>query len=441
MEHERHRIVVIGGGFGGLAVVRGLRRAKAEVTLVDRRNFHLFQPLLYQVATGDLSPANIASPLRAIVRRQRNCEVVLADVVDFNIEKRQVILKDGIIEFDTLVIASGATHSYFGNENWEAHAPGLKSVEDATEIRKRLLFAFEAAERATIPAERDAWLTFAIVGAGPTGVELAGALAEIAHYTLKNDYRRIDPENATILLIEAAEHPLSMYPEKLTAFACDKLRRLGVTIMAKTKVVAIEADRLVVEHDGQTKTIRSHSKVWAAGVTASPLGRAIAQRTGAETDRAGRVLVGPRLSVPGNDSVFVIGDLAGVKNTDGKPLPGLAPVAMQQGTYVARLLVNRLRNRISDAPFKYRDRGSMAVIGRFAAIAVIGKWKLTGLSAWVIWLVIHLREITQFRNRILVFTQWCWTFLTHDRSARLITGTHPNGDHASDEVTNTESPL
>lgn len=419
---QNHRIVVVGGGFGGLGVVKGLRGGPAKVTLVDRRNFHLFQPLLYQVATGELSPANISSPLRAIFRRHRNCEVLLAEVVDFDVSARKVIFSDGELNYDSLVIAAGARDSYFGHDDWAEDAPPLKTIEDAIEIRKRLLFAFEAAERAESDAERDAWMTFAIVGAGPTGVELAGALAEIAHHTLKHDYRRINPKDAKILLIEAADRPLSMYSEKLTSFARETLERLGVTLLTKTMVVAIDADTITLEHEGLTRTVHCKSKVWAAGVRASPLGQAIARHTGAETDRAGRVIVGPDLSIPGYENIFVIGDLAHVKRPDGRQLPGLAPVAMQQGKYVATVLRQRLSHREPPGPFTYRDRGSMAVIGRYVAVASIRNWNLVGLTAWLIWIVIHLREIAQFRNRLLVFTQWCWTFLTRDRSARLITG-------------------
>lgn len=436
MTNEKHRIVVVGGGFGGLALVKELRHADAKVTLLDKRNFHLFQPLLYQVATGELSPANISSPLRSIVRKQKNCEVLLAEVVDFDVPGRSLIVRDGRIEYDTLVVAAGARDSYFGHDEWMEHAPPLKTIEDSVEIRKRLLFAFEAAERAESAEERDAWLTFAIVGAGPTGVELAGALAEIAHHTLKHDYRRINPRDAKILLLEAAAEPLSMYPKKLTEFTRETLRRLGVTVLTNAMVTSITSDRIVFNHHGESTTVFCRTKVWAAGVQASPLGALIAKQTGAETDRRGRVVVGPQLSIPGHDDVFVIGDLACVVGADGKPLPGLAPVAIQQGRYVAKLLIRRLRGEKSTEPFVYRDRGSLAVIGRYAAVASIWKLNLVGVIAWIIWVTIHLREITQFRNRLLVFLQWCWTFLTRDRSARLITGEIP----PSDEIPNEPKP-
>lgn len=418
----KHRIVVVGGGFAGLAVVRGLRKVDAAVTLVDRRNFHLFQPLLYQVATGELSPANISSPLRAIVRRQKNCEVLLAEVTGLDVAGKKLILRDGTLNYDTLIVAAGARDSYFGHDEWMMHAPPLKSIEDAIEIRKRLFFAFEAAERATNPQERDAWLTFVIVGAGPTGVELAGALAEIAHHTLKHDYRHINPRDAKILLVEAAPEPLSMYSPKLTTYTRQSLQQLGVTLMTNTLVTEIHPDRVVLNCGGEMQVVHCYSKIWAAGVRASPLGQVIANQTGASLDRAGRVIVGPDLSIPGHENIFVIGDLAHVEKDDGKQLPGLAPVAIQEGKYVAKLLAARLSGQPLPPPFRYRDRGSMAVIGRYAAVAHFHRWNLVGIIAWIIWVTIHLREIAQFLNRLLVFLQWCCSFLTRDRSARLITG-------------------
>jgi NADH dehydrogenase len=407
-----HRVTIVGGGFGGLAAARALRRAPVDITLVDRRNFHLFQPLLYQVATGELSPANIASPLRGILRHQRNCRVVLGEAVGFDPAGRRVLLADGEIPWDTLIVAAGATHTYFGRDDWAPLAPGLKTIEDATEIRKHLLFAFEAAERLTDRALIAEWLTFVIVGGGPTGIELAGALSEIAHHTLKHDFRHIDPKEARIVVVEAAPHPLAMYPPELVARARHDLDRHHVVIRGP---------------DGQSAVVRTHTVVWAAGVVASPLGPALAAATGAPVDRAGRVVVEPDLSLPGRPDIFVVGDLASFAHQGDKPLPGLAPVAMQQGRYVARLVDDRLRGRPAPAgPFRYHDRGSMAVIGRYSAIALIKGWKLGGFLAWAAWVFLHLMEITQFRNRILVLIQWGWTFLTRDRAARLITGPLPH---------------
>jgi len=420
----RKRVVIIGGGFGGLAAARGLRKVDVDVTLVDRRNHHLFQPLLYQVATGELSPANIASPLRGILRKQKNCRVLLGDVTGFDLETHKLHLEEGELEFDTLVVAAGARHSYFGNDAWEEHAPGLKSIEDATEIRKRILLAFEAAERECDVAKVREWLTFVIVGAGPTGIELAGAISEIAHYTLKYDFRKIDPKDAHIILVEAAPHALGMYPDTLVAKARKELDALKIELRLNTRVTDIQAGCVTVLSEEQTSSIPTHTVIWAAGVAASPLGLQLAEATGAKADRAGRVFVEPDLSLPGHPDLFVIGDLASFAHQGDKPLPGLAPVAQQQGRYVASVIANRLKGNSTD-PFHYRDRGSMAVIGRYSAIALIGKRQLSGFFGWLVWLFIHLMQITQFRNRLLVLIQWGWTFLTRDRAARLITGELP----------------
>ncbi len=424
---DRHRVVIVGGGFGGLAAARALKNAPVEVTLVDRRNFHLFQPLLYQVATGELSPANIASPLRAILRHQKNARVLLGTVEGADLERRCVKLDDRELPYDSLIVAAGARHSYFGNDQWEQFAPGLKTIEDATLIRHRLLFAFEAAERETDPQKRAAWLTFAIIGGGPTGVELAGALSEIAHHTLKHDFRSINPQDATILLVEAAEHPLAMYSQKLADAACASLEKLNVTIRRKSKVTDINAGGLTVECAGQSEFLAAKTVVWAAGVAASPLGKQLAEQTGATTDRAGRLVVNQDFSLPGHPEVFAIGDLASYTPSGAEhPLPGLAPVALQSGRYVGRLIARRLRDGSpttggASGQFEYRDRGSMAVIGRYAAIAKTGFGEFSGITAWLLWVLIHLREITQFRNRLLVLLQWVYAFVARDRSARLIT--------------------
>ena len=421
-------MVIIGGGFGGLAAARALRRADVEIVLVDRRNYHLFQPLLYQVATGELSPANIASPLRGILRKQRNCQVLMEEVTAIDAKQRTVKMGERSLAYDSLIIAAGAQHSYFGRDDWEAVAPGLKTIEDATEIRKRILFAFEAAERITDPEQIKAWLTFVIVGGGPTGVEMAGAISEIAHHTLKRDFRHIIPSDAHIILVEAAAHPLNVYPEDLALNARESLEKLQVVIRAKTKVTQIDTESVEVDCDGNVERIPTHTVIWAAGVAASPLGRKLADATNCTLDRAGRVQVLPDLSIEGHPELFVIGDLACFLHLDGKPLPGLAPVAMQQGQYVAKLIQNRIRGRESQ-PFRYNDRGSLAVIGRYSAVALIKGRKISGLRAWTIWVFIHLMEITQFRNRLLVLLQWGWSFFTRDRAARLITNfreTHAN---------------
>ncbi len=421
-------MVIIGGGFGGLAAARALRRADVEIVLVDRRNYHLFQPLLYQVATGELSPANIASPLRGILRKQRNCQVLMEEVTAIDAKQRTVKMGERSLAYDSLIIAAGAQHSYFGRDDWEAVAPGLKTIEDATEIRKRILFAFEAAERITDPEQIKAWLTFVIVGGGPTGVEMAGAISEIAHHTLKRDFRHIIPSDAHIILVEAAAHPLNVYPEDLALKARESLEKLQVVIRAKTKVTQIDTESVEVDCDGKAEHIPTHTVIWAAGVAASPLGRKLADATNCTLDRAGRVQVLPDLSIEGHPELFVIGDLACFLHQDGKPLPGLAPVAMQQGQYVAKLIQNRIRGRESQ-PFRYNDRGSLAVIGRYSAVALIKGRKISGFRAWTIWVFIHLMEITQFRNRLLVLLQWGWSFFTRDRAARLITNfreTHAN---------------
>jgi NADH:ubiquinone reductase (H+-translocating) len=424
------RVVIVGGGFGGLAAARVLRGSRFAVTLVDRRNFHLFQPLLYQVATGVLSPANIASPLRGILRRNKNCQVLLAEVTGVDVKHRKVLLADGELDYDALIIASGAQHSYFGNDHWEQFAPGLKTLEDATEIRKRVLSAFERAERETDEAKRRALLTFVIVGAGPTGVELAGALSDIANNTLKHDFRAIDPSTARIILVEGANVALGAYPPELSAKALAALQKLKVTIMLQSRVTDVRADGVMIVRDDKEEFIPSATMIWAAGVAASPLGKKIAEATGATVDRAGRVVVEPDLSLPNFPEIFVIGDLASYSHGVSKPLPGMAPVAMQQGKYLRRRIEELFAGRHASKPFRYFDKGSMAVIGRYAAVAVVGKFKMSGFIAWLGWLFIHLVLITQFRNRLLVLVQWGWTYFTLDRSARLITNVEPEAKEA-----------
>ncbi len=421
---EERRVVIIGGGFGGLSAVRALRRALVSVTVLDRRNFHLFQPLLYQVATGGLSPANIAAPLRDILSRQRNATVLLAEAVDIDVARRTVVLSDGEVAYDTLVVATGASHHYFGHDEWVPLAPGLKTIEDAIEIRRRLLLAFEAAERESDHDVRRAWLTFVVVGGGPTGVELAGALGEIANDTLKHDFRSINPADADILLLEAADRVLPAYPADLSAKAERALGRLGVTVRTGSAVTGIDAHAVTIRHGEQDEALATRTVLWAAGVQASPLGRRLADATGAETDRAGRLIVETDLTVPGHPEIFVIGDLALCRDGQGRPLPAVAPVAMQQGRYVGRVIQSRLRDKAVQ-PFRYRHSGNMATIGRAVAVADLGRIHLSGYPGWLAWLFVHLMNLVGYQNRLLVLLQWAWNYVTRNRAARLITGASP----------------
>jgi NADH dehydrogenase len=415
------RVVIIGGGFGGLYAAKSLRRAPVQVTLIDRRNFHLFQPLLYQVATGGLSPGEIASPLRFVLRRSRNTEVLLGEVVDLDTVNRRVILRDGEVGYDTLIVATGSSHSYFGNDQWEPLAPALKTIEDATEIRRRILLAFEKAEREPDQAARHAWLTFVVVGAGPTGVELAGALGEIANDTLRHDFRHINPSEARILLVEGTDRVLPVYPPDLSADAEKALIRLGVRPMTGAIVTAIDEDGVTVRRASQSERIPAHTVLWAAGVQASPLGGMLAASAGAKLDRAGRVLVEPDLTIAGHPEILVIGDLANFSHQTGKPLPGVAPVAMQEGRYAAKLVQKRLAGETTP-PFHYWDKGSLATIGRASAVADFGRIHIDGLIAWLTWLFVHLMYLVEFDNRLLVLIQWAYNYFTRNRGARLITG-------------------
>jgi NADH dehydrogenase len=424
---EPHRIVIVGGGFAGLNAAMALKRAPVSITLIDRRNFHLFQPLLYQVATGGLSPANIAAPLRWILRRQKNCEVMLAEVVGFDLETRRVHTGGDDVPFDSLIVAAGSRHSYFGHPEWGELAPGLKTIEDATDIRRRVFSAFEHAEQEHDPAVRRSWLNFAIVGGGPTGVELAGALAEIARHSLTQDFRHINPADAHITLVEAGQRVLGSYSEDLSEKALAALNRLGVTVRTGVRVTDITP--LDVELQSATGIERwpTRTVLWAAGVQASPLAKALVAASSCACDRAGRIVVQRDASLPGHSNVFVIGDMASYTGPDGKELPGVAPAAIQQGKFVAKLI----RARVEGKPlpeFKYKDLGSLATIGRSAAVAQFGKVKLSGFLAWVMWLVVHLMKIVNFRNRLLVLMQWGWSYFSYDRSARLITGDAPNDD-------------
>lgn len=417
-----HNVVIVGGGFGGLRLARALRRAPVEVTLVDRRNHHLFQPLLYQVATGGLSPANIATPLRNILRRQKNVRVVLGEVTGIDVERKRVILPRGELAYDTLVLAAGSTHSYFGHNEWAPHAPGLKSLDDATAIRRQILLAFEAAELARDPRRIQSLLTFAIVGAGPTGVEMAGAIADVAKDSMHHEFRDINPADARILLIEATDRVLPMFPPELSQKAHQFLERLGVTVMTGWRVVRVAEDHLLLQRGDEEQQIWTQNVIWAAGVQASPLARLIGEATGAPIDRAGRVQVEADLTVPGHPDIFVIGDMANYSHQDGKPLPALAPVAMQQGEFVAKVIESRVRQTSPPKPFRYVDYGNMATVGRRMAVADLRGWHFAGAFAWFMWLFVHLMQIVERENRILVFIQWAWHYFTRNRSARLITG-------------------
>jgi NADH dehydrogenase len=418
-----HRVVILGGGFGGLYAARALRRDPVDVTLVDRRNFHLFQPLLYQAATGSLSPGEIAAPLRAVLRSQKNARVLLGDGTDLDAEKRLLILADGEVPYDSLIVATGAQNYYFGNDEWQKLAPGLKSIEDATAIRHNLLYAFERAEREPDPAVRREWLTFVIVGAGPTGVELAGALAEIAHDTLRNDFRSIRPEESRILLLDGGPHVLATYPQSLSIDAERSLIKLGVRPRLGVRVTSIDAHGVTLETPSGEDRIETRTVLWAAGVAPSSFGKVLEQRAGAILDKQGHVLVDAELNVTGHPEIFVVGDLAGMEQ-NGKPLPGVAPVAMQQGRYAANTIVNRLNHR-PVKPFHYWNKGSLAVIGRRAGIADFGFLRFHGVIAWLLWLFVHLMYLVQFRNRLIVFIRWGFQYLTFDRGARLITQSPP----------------
>jgi NADH dehydrogenase len=423
-------VVVVGGGFGGLLAVRKLRRAPVEITLVDRRNFHLFQPLVYQVATGALSPGEIASPLRGIFKRSGNVRVVLGEVTGFDVAARRVLIDrlphDGgsrEIPYDSLVVAGGSSYSYFGHDDWRSLAPDVKSLENALEVRRRILTAFEAAEQESDADRRAAWLTFLVVGAGPTGVELAGQIAEIARDTLRRDFRTIDTRATRILLVEMAERVLPQFPPRLSQRAARALERLGVTPLTGRKVVDIKEESVTLEDGaGATDRVPARTVVWAAGVVASELAPRLAAETGAAVDRAGRVAVGPDLTLPGHPEVIALGDMAQVHDADGNPasLPGLAPVAMQQGRYAARAIRARLRGR-QPPPFHYRDKGNLATIGRAKAVADIKGLQVSGLLAWLIWLFVHLFYLIGFQNRLLVFIRWTFSFVTRGRGARLIT--------------------
>ncbi len=413
------RVVIVGAGFGGLNAALALGNAPVHITVIDRKNHHTFQPLLYQVATAGLSPGEIAAPIRSILRSDENIEVLMSEVTGFDLERRFVETPDLSIPYDYLIVATGAGHSYFGHDEWETYAPGLKTIEDALEIRRRVLLAFELAERQTAAGETAAALNFVVIGGGPTGVELAGTLAEICHHALRHEFRSIDPSRTHILLIEGGPRLLAAYSEDLSRSAQEQLNRLGVEVRTSTVVTQVEAGAVFV---GQTK-LPATVVLWAAGVAASPLGK----KLGATVDRSGRVPVAADLSLPGHPEIFVIGDLAAEKNEDGKMLPGVAPPAIQEGKFVGRLIRKQVENvgftsRDSRPRFHYWDKGSLATIGRAAAVAQFGRIHISGFIAWLSWLFIHIFFLIGFRNRLLVFIQWAWSYVTYERGARLITG-------------------
>jgi NADH dehydrogenase len=425
-----HRVVVVGGGFGGLQAALKLRRAPVELTLIDRRNFHLFQPLSYQVATGALSPGEVAYPLRSIFKRNRNVRVLLAEVAGFDLDRREVILRSagGLpapepVPYDTLIVAGGSHYSYFGHDEWREYAAEVKSLESALTVRGRILSAFEAAELETNPERREEWLTFAVVGAGPTGVEMAGQIAEIARDTLRRDFRTSDPTRGRIPLIEAADRVLTGFPPSLSKKAERSLRRLGVTPVLDSTVVDVDETGVTIrDADGATQRVPARTVVWAAGVTASGLASALAAATGAEQDRAGRVTVEPDLTLTGHPEVFALGDMVRVRGDDGSPvtLPGVAPVAMQMGRYAAKAVGARLKGRTAP-PFRYRDKGNLATIGRAAAVADLKGLRLSGFLAWMTWLLVHLFYLVGTQNRLLVVIRWSISFATRGRGTRLIT--------------------
>jgi NADH dehydrogenase len=416
------QVVIVGGGFAGLACARRLARAPVRVTLVDRRNHHLFQPLLYQVATAALNPGDIAAPIRGLLRDQANAEVLLADVTAIVRERHRVVLRDGELAWDFLVLAAGANHSYFGHDEWARFAPGLKTIEDALEIRRRALVAYEHAERETDAERQRAWLTFVVVGGGATGVELAGALAEIGRHSLVRDFRRIDPSQARVVLVEAAPRLLPPFVAELAGKARAQLEKLGAEVRVATRVVSIDGDGVTLEAAGKTERLAAKTVLWAAGIAASPLAKTL----GVPLDRAGRVLVEPTLLVPGTRDLFVAGDLAAFVDS-GRPVPGVAPAALQMGRHVAANVERALRGEPL-LPFSYRDKGSLATIGRAAAVADFGRFKCSGVLAWLLWLTVHIYFLIGFRNRALVLFQWAWSWLTGGRGARLITAPEPAAD-------------
>lgn len=418
-----HRVVILGGGFGGLRAARRLKRAPVEVTLVDRRNFHLFQPLMYQVATGSLSPGEIAAPLRGVLGRQKNARVLLGEAAAIDPGARRVTLADGaVFEYDSLIVATGSQTSYYGNDQWKEWAPSLKSVEEALAIRHKILDAFEKAERADTESEARAWLTFVIVGAGATGLELAGALAEIANETLRHDFRKINPAEARIILMEGGPRILPSFPEDLSERAERAVKRLGVEVRKGVFATEIDENGVTCKSGDNVERMAAKTVLWAGGVTTTAFGRELAERTKAETDRHGRIKVTAQLTIPNYPEIFVVGDLAMATNEKGQPMPGVAQVAIQGGAFAARVIRARIDKKPEPQRFHYFDKGDLAVIGRASAVANIFGFHVWGWPAWLVWLFIHLMYIVEFQNRVLVFVQWGFQYLTFSRGARLITG-------------------
>jgi len=437
---ERRKVVIIGGGFGGLSAAQHLHSDLVDVTVIDRRNYHLFQPLLYQVATGSLSAGEVASPLRSILSRQKNTRVWLGTVVDVDPDLKNVTLADSaIVPYDSLIVAAGSQTSYFGHNEWQEWAPGMKSIEEATTIRHKILYAFEVAERIPDIEQRRAWLTFVIVGAGPTGVEVSGAIAEIARQTLKNDFRSINPEEAQIILMDGAPRVLMPFPEDLSEKATRSLAKLGVQVRCGAMVKNINDEGLTIQSEKGAESIAAKTVIWGGGITASPLGKILASRTKAETDKGGRVKVKPDLTIPNYPDIYVIGDLGSATDEKGKPLPGLAQVAMQGGAYAAKAIMRKVKGQRELPPFNYFDKGSLAVIGRAAAVADVFGVHLSGLMAWLVWAFIHITYLVNFQSRILVFIQWAIQDLTFSRGARLITGAAPTDFNFTREVSEARS--
>ncbi len=419
-EKQIHQVVIIGGGFGGLNAAKALKNAPVKVTLIDRRNLHLFQPLLYQVATGGLSPGDIAAPLRAVLRGSQNTRIFMDEVIGIDKKNKKVLTNHKQIDYDSLIVAAGSVNHYFGHDQWRPFAPGLKSIEEALDIRRRILSAFEKAELAEDEPSRRELLTFVIVGGGPTGVELAGTVGEITRYTIRKDFRSFDPGSARIILVEGVERVLPAFPEELSQ-PCEKmLNELGVEVMCGTFVTGITGHEVVLLKNKAEIKIRTQCVLWAAGIKASPLGKMIAGDKADMLDNSGRLIVESDMSMPGYPEIFVIGDLANYSHQTGQPLPGLAPVAMQQGSYVSRLILARLHHK-SIKQFKYQDKGTLATIGRSRAVGIIGKFKVTGFIGWGLWLFVHIMYLVGFQNRVLVLIQWAWNYFTWARSARIIT--------------------
>ena len=431
------RVIIVGGGFGGLRAAQTLKSDLFDVSLIDRRNYHLYQPLLGQVAAGSLSPAQISAPLRSVLSKQKNTRVLLGSVEDIDADSKQVVLADGaVLPYDSLIVATGSQTSYFGNDEWQVWAPGLKNVEEATLVRHKILYAFEVAERIMDPVERREWLTFVIVGAGPTGVELAGAIAEIARQMLKNDLSAIRPEESQVILLDGAPRVLMSFPANLAEKATRSLVKLGVTVKCGVMVKDINKEGLTIESGENLDRIAAKTVIWAGGIAASSLGQILARRTNADTDKAGRVKVEPNLTIPNYPDIYVVGDLACSVDAQGKPLPGVTQVAVQGGQYAAKAILCKVKRQPELAPFQYSDKGSLAVIGRWAAVANASGVHLSGFLAWIVWACMHVVNLVTFRNRLLVFIQWAFEDLTFSRGARLVTGTAPTDFKFNKDVRN-----